>query len=228
MDICEILLKGTVTFITGVGAAWVGIQIFYRQKEYELVKARYLEGSLDVISSELEDAIGILNHNWARCLNVVKAFRDEKESFDVDELSKGFIEFDNSKFQSIAHHRLQNLIGSAAFWKSFQLALSFVNSSNAVITKEITETIKLKIQTEKISMPIPDMTEKIYKELKEINDKSHRYGLITYQLQLISDEFEKEKMSLRNLKKFRKNQIVLSAITAVEAEFKKEYSEYDE
>jgi hypothetical protein len=110
VNLCEVLIKGVVTFVSGAGAAWIGVRIYFRQKEYELVKSRYLEGSLDVISSELERGLGTLNHNWARCLNIVKAFRDEKEHFDLKELEKGFLDYDASKFESIAHHRLHNLL----------------------------------------------------------------------------------------------------------------------
>jgi hypothetical protein len=45
-------------------------------------------------------------HNWARCLNIVKAYRDEKANFDIGELDKGFQNLDFSKIQRIAHHRI--------------------------------------------------------------------------------------------------------------------------
>lgn len=222
MDIYEILAKGTVTFVTGVGAAWIGVWIYFRQKEYELVKTRYLEGSLDIISSELEKSLGILNHNWARCLNIVKAFRDEKEHFDIKELEKGFVEYDASKFESIAHHRLQNLVGSTVFWSSYQLALAFVNSSNSIITKEITSAIRVRLETDRISAPIEEVVDKAFIELKRLHDESHRYSLITEQLQLIADRLEKEKMGFSSIKRFNKDQVVKSAISCIEDEFKSE------
>lgn len=225
MDVYEIILRALGTFVAGAGVACVGILFYFRQKQYEIVKERYLEGCIDVIVSELETELGILNHNWARCLHLLRAFRDEQETFDVEELEKGFLEYDASKFQSVAHHRLQNLTGASVFWKAFQLALSFVNTSDSVIRKEIPAAIRTKLKTDKIETSINEIVDHAHERLNEINQKSHRYALITYRLQLIADVLERKNMGFRSIGEFPKHPVVVSGIDAIEKEFGTEWED---
>jgi hypothetical protein len=82
------IIKGGFTLAAAGLAAWVALRLYFRQKEYELIKQRYLEGSVDIVSAEVEQALGVLMNNWARCLNIVKAYRDERADFDLQELKR--------------------------------------------------------------------------------------------------------------------------------------------
>ena len=222
MDICEILLKGVVTLLVAIVSAKIGIQIYFKQKEYELVKSRYLDGSVDVISSEVEHGLGVLNHNWARCINIVRAFRDQKDNFEISELEKGFLEFDSSQFQTIPHHRLQNLVGNQIFWDVFQLSLSFVNSSNSVITKEITDSIRIKLTDESVETPIEEVTDYAIKTLKQINADSRKYSLLTHNLQIVADILEREKLEFKRIEVFHEKKEIEEAIHNLQKTFEKE------
>src|SRR5882762_1001234 len=144
-SICVEIVKGLFTLAAVVVGAGIGMWAYFRQKEYELVKQRYLEGAIDVVSSELEHALGVVSHNWARCLNIVKAYRDQQGDFDVAELARGFLDLDASKFHRIAHHRLHTLLGTSLVWDVYQLAMAHCSNVNTVITKEIPDTIRVKL-----------------------------------------------------------------------------------
>jgi len=107
--ICLELIKGGITLAVALLGAWWALHLYFRQKEYELIKQRYLEGGVDIVAAEVEQASGVLHHNWARCLNIIKAYRDEKTDFDIQELEKGFQLLDSSKIHRIPHHRISNL-----------------------------------------------------------------------------------------------------------------------
>lgn len=106
--ICQELFKGLITLVVGLAVAYVGLWLYFRQKEYELVKQRHLEQCIDVIASELELALGTFSHNWARCLQILKDYRDMEVHFDIKQLSAGFLELHSSRFQRIAHFRLRS------------------------------------------------------------------------------------------------------------------------
>ena len=108
--ICQELFKALLTLLVGLTIARVGLWIYFRQKEYELVKQRYLEQSIDILASELELAFGAFSRNWARCLQILKEYRDMEEHFEPEQLSSGFLEFESSRFQRIAHHRFRTFL----------------------------------------------------------------------------------------------------------------------
>lgn len=153
-DVWQEVTRGGVTIAAACVAAWLGVKVFLRQKEYDLVKQRYLEGGIDVVAAHQEEALGIFHHNWARCLQLVKMFRDAQESFDLDQLQQGFLELDSSKFHAIPHHRLQILVRTQVFWEVYQMALAFAVNANAKVTEKNPETIRLKITTDKLSADI--------------------------------------------------------------------------
>ena len=74
--LCLEIIKGIFILASSVLAPWIALCLYFRQKEYELVKQRYLEGAIDIVAAEVEQALGVVHHNWARCLNIVKAYRD--------------------------------------------------------------------------------------------------------------------------------------------------------
>lgn len=227
-ELCIELIKGAFTLVGAILTAWLAILFYFRQKEYELVKQRYLEDSVDVVASEMEKAFGIHSHNWARCLNIVKAYRDQEDNFDPEELEKGFIEYESANFQTIAHHRLQVLTKSQTYWEVCQLALAFVTNNDSVMRREIPDTIKTKLTTNIIASPHSEVVEKCFTHLKEINENSHKYAILGAQLQVVSRVLEREKMSFKELEQFHEKKQITNGIATLEATYADKLSEYRE
>ena len=62
------IIRGVVTLAAAGLASWVALTLYFRQKEYELIKQRYWEGGVDVVAAAVEQALGVVSHNWARSL----------------------------------------------------------------------------------------------------------------------------------------------------------------
>jgi len=131
------------------------------------MKQRYLEGAVDAVAAQLEASFGVVSHNYARCLQVVKSFRDTGDDFDVKELEHGFLELDQSRFLEIAHHRIGTLIGSQIVWQTFQSAMAHAASANAAVSQEIPEAIRLRRTTTRIALDQASMGRKMAKDLRE-------------------------------------------------------------
>lgn len=226
VDVCQELIRGAVTIAAAGFAAWLGLKVFLRQKQFELVKQRYLEGAIDVVAAHHEQAMGIYNHNWARCLQILKLFRDEKDSFHVEELDKGFLPLDASQFHVVAHHRLQLLVGSQVFWEVYQLALSFAVNSNAQVSKEVPETIRLKLRTTKIDVDIEKIVEESFQHLQKLHEESHKFAVLTRELEALAGMLQTEDLTFKKVLAFRNQAAVKASVDRLEKAFSDQLREY--
>ncbi|ASM53901.1 hypothetical protein PNIG_a1803 [Pseudoalteromonas nigrifaciens] len=225
MELCGIIVKGLVAFLVAVGAARVGIYYFFKQKEYELVKSRYLDGSVDLLLVELENGLNITSHNFTRALNIIKAYRDQEDTFDLTELKKGFIDIDKPQFHLVANHRLQILSGSGIFWSTYQLALSYILHANIMLTNEIIDVIRMKETTDKISENRDNLIEPMMQAVKAQHDEGFKYSKMIHQFQVISDLLERNEMTFKQIEGFRKKKEVIQVIEMLEKDFSKELAE---
>lgn len=213
------VIKGGFTLAAAWLVAWIALRLYFRQKEYELIKQRYLEGAVDIVAAEVEQSLGVVMHNWARCLNIVKAFRDEKSDFDIQELEKGFQILDSSKLHRIPHHRIGNLTQSQLIWQVYQLAIAFSANSNTVITKEIPDTIKLKLTSNRIAEETKKIVDELFKTLKDIDAESHKYSCLTRELHALGLMLETERLSFKGIVKLAERVKVKNLLARLKADF---------
>jgi hypothetical protein len=226
--LCIEITKGLFTLAAAGFGAWIALRLYFRQKEYELIKQRYLEGAIDIVAAEEEQALGVVNHNWARCLNIVKAYRDEKDHFDVKELAKGFLNLDSSKMHRVPHHRIGTLTGSQLIWQVYQLAMAFAANSNTKITKEIPETIRLQLSTDLITSEPQTIANAMFEELNRIDDESHKFACLTRELHALGLMLETERPSFKSIAKFSKRAEVKDVIKRLERDFADELAHHDQ
>ncbi len=196
-------------------AAWFAIQTYYRQREYELILSRYLEGSLDLLAAELGNVSEIFSHNWARCLAIIKSYRDLEDGYDLNELNKGFMELQSSKHNTVAHQRLYFLTGTHDYWKFYQHALAYFTSANSVLEHEIPETIRVKLTTNKFKYPHSQFCEESFKHAKEQDDESHKYLCLIDEFVFLSKALESERYRFKTIEKFRNKPKVVESIKRI-------------
>lgn len=224
--ICQELLKGFIALTVGLIVARVGLWMYFRQKEYELVKQRYLEQSVDVVASELEVVLGTLSHNCVRCNQILREYRDMKDSFDPEQLSVGFLELDLSKFQRIAHYRLRLLIKSEIIWNVYQLALAFATFANAMVASEIPANIKARLKGQAPTAPHSEMVTMGFAEIKKIEDEGLKFDHLLTTLQEIAKELEQQKLDFNSIRAFDRCPAVVTAIEHLTELFSVELKPY--
>jgi hypothetical protein len=221
-QVCIELMKGLFTLsAVGLGSL-IGLRVYFRQKEYELVKQRYLEGAVDVVAAQLEASLGVVSHNWARSQQLCKSFRDTGASFDLSELKRGFLELDASKFQQVAHHRIGSLLNSQVVWEIFQAAMAYASSANAVISQEIPEAIRLRCVTDKIAQDHKTMASTMADDLRELHGESFKYDVLLNELNSLGRMLEAEKLNLKAVGEFHKRSEVKLLIDRLSTAFPRE------
>lgn len=211
--------KAVLSLLTVIGGSTFAVWLYFRQKEYELVKQRYLEGAVDVLISQLETALGVVSHNFGSSLQIVKSFRDAGEHFKPKLLSYGFLQLDSSRFHQHANHRLETLLGSKLAWTVFQSAMAHAMTTNAVITIEIPEAMRIKRTTNVISRSEKEIAEKMVAELKEYHDAGHKYFFLVAELHYLGRLLETEKLSLSAIASFREREEVKQLLGRLSAAF---------
>lgn len=191
------IIRGIISLVAIVAGSFVALRMYFKQKEYELVKQRYLESAVDAVASHLEDSLGVVSHNYARCLQIVKSFRDAESNFDLKELDRGFLELDSSRFHQIAHLRLEVLIGSKVLWSAYQHALAFCTSTNSRIVKEIPEAMRLRHTTSLINRSFAEMGDTMVNDLRSLHDEGFKFAGLISELHFLSRLLELERLNLK-------------------------------
>lgn len=111
----EVLEQAAVTIVGVLLTALLAYWIYYAQKQYEFLVSRYLDQGIDVIAAELQSAIEAANHNWARCVDLLREYRDLGARFDAEQLDLGFIERPAGKLQHTANFRVFKIVGNTDF-----------------------------------------------------------------------------------------------------------------
>jgi len=218
------LLRAFLTLVAGLAVARVGLYFFFRQKEYETVKQRYLEQSVDLIASELESITWAFSHNWARALDILRLYRDVPHAdFEPSELKTGFQDFRATNFHQIAHHRLSVLLQSNIIWDLHQLTLSRLKSLNTKVTIEFVQGVRLH-HSGSLSASHEDFINESSEFLRPLSDESDRYAHVLRALQVIATELEKSQLRFKDVANFHKRKAVKDAIDELKTHFAEELS----
>ena len=210
------LLKIAGTLIGVSIGAWVALRMYFRQKEYELVKQRYLEGAVDILAAELEQTLGIVSHNWTRCIWILRSLRDAKEDFDIKELERGFMPLDTSQFHKTAHFRVQNLTNSIAIWQAYQLAMAYAAIENSLLTEEIPQAIRLRKQLQREP---EELASSLFARIQEVNSKGERFAKLVHALHALGRILEVERFNFKTIGKFAEREEVKQLVAKVGRDF---------
>lgn len=219
MSIEEIIVTASVAILSVCGAAYFTVRQFFLEREYQLVKERYLEGSIDLLAAQLQEAIQSHKYNWAKSLTVLKQFRDFERNFDFEKLNICFIEVKSANFNIIAQYRLNELTGTDKFWTAYQLALAFVYSSEAFINDDFLALLRLKSGKDFTEEERKEVVALATEKLTEQNREIDKYFVIFKHFHKISKIFEQEKMTFKNIETFKDRPEVIAIVRKIEELF---------
>ena len=211
------LTKGAFTLAAVALGAVIGLYAYFRQKEYELTKQRYLEQGLDVVAGAVESLLGTVSHNYARALQLCRQYRENGAGIDLAELSRGFLDLDSSNFYQTAHYRLGSLLNDQVVWNTFQSVMVHAATTNILLTQEIPEAIR------KLAV-MPDGTrdrqadaEEMAKSIREKHDEQFKFADFTHSLHVLSLLLEQTRLSRKAIAKFSSQRDVRDVVQKLRA-----------
>lgn len=211
------LLQSSLALFAAALTAWFAVLTYFRQREHELILSRYLEGGLDLLAAEVERVSETFSHNWVRCLAILKSYRDLEDQFDVEELSKGFLELQSSKHNIVAHHRLYTLTGAREYWDFYVKTMAYYTTANSVLVKEIPEVIRVKLTSDQMHKPHAEIVNHGFNVAKQQYDESHNYVQLVAELQILAAALESERYQFKNLNKFRNKAEVQESLQRIKS-----------
>lgn len=214
----EYLMKASIALLIAAVGAQFALITYFRQREHELILARYLEGGLDHLAAEVATTHEAFSHNWARCLALLKSFRDCGNSFDVTELDKGFMPIKAANANIVAHHRLWILTDTFVYWTYYQHAMAFFTTANSMLVTEIPEALRAKNTTSELEdTPCENIVLDAVEEARKLENQGRKFVILVSELQQLAAEMEKTKYRFNTLKSFRSRRVVIDSIARTQA-----------
>lgn len=209
-DYGEQVVTVLLAFVAAVGAIWA----FYREKEYDLVRERYLDQGLDLLAGEIQHALQVEVDVFQSSFNVLRHYRDLQQEMSVALLEHQALPLDMTRFRTTTALRVQNLVDDDSFWNLLQLVYARVREFSNVYHDEILHEIRslvsgraeLQMPVEVYAIAIKNRTLAYHTHIIDLGAKS--LGLV----QNLINEIEPQEFTLRTLRRFRRRPRVQETI----------------
>jgi hypothetical protein len=213
-----------------IGTPLIAAMAYFRRKEYETVRQRYLDGSLDKIIKQVEYGLNIFEYNWAHSIHLLRTFRDIGPDTPPELYTHGFAEFDERvSLETPSHYLLFELIGDRVFSHVHQLLTAFLHEADNFFKYDLFSAIKVSIEGSKDGSTIASRDEIFTTYLDEAAKKRKEcepyYRLLSTLQSLISVLIRKQ-YRFKSLNKFRHEPVVIGAIYNLKEAFKEDLSKY--
>jgi hypothetical protein len=204
------IYKALITAVFSLSVAFIAAKLalasFFKQKEFELVRDRYLYDGVDKIRSY--NVQMMVNYNWNylqvnKCL--AQAYHKEK-SYDPVACLESLREIDGINVCGLEYTRVTRLLGDDALWELNDLVAGNIIAQNDWL-RRIIET--LKYSDSYAASALLKLKEEISVAQKEIHIQ---VGCITGFLTEITDILEETKLEFSSIKRFSED-ITVSELT---------------
>jgi SRSO17 transposase len=98
------------------------------------------------------------------------------------------------------------------------MSVHFSANLNTVITKEIPDTIKLKLTSDRIAKETKEIVDSLFKTLKDIDAESHKYACLTRELHALGLMLETERLSFKGIMKLAERVEVKNLLARLKAD----------
>lgn len=212
------LVKGVGALIGAYIVYWLGLRAYFSQKEFENVRLRYLDGGLDLASSQVEYALGIFRSNWALLLRYAKLCRELNAPFDAADFFAQFRELDQAQFQITPAHRIKALLPSELIWSAYQQVFAFVGTANEKIKADFGPALVM-LSTNPANPNRQVIVTEAENLAHELIGASKKFYIYLSELNNLAQVFEQQRLKRKDLQKFSKRKDVREIVARLEATF---------
>jgi len=210
----------------------IAAMAYFRRKEYETVRQRYLDGCLEKIIKQVEHGLNIFEFNWAHSIHLLRTYKDVGSNMSPKSYINGFAEFDKqTSLEASSHYLLTDLIGDGVYWHVHQLLTAFLHEADNFFKEDLCTAIRVSIEGPQ-NGTIIDTPEKIFtayvEELAKKRLECHPFYIFLGNLQLLATQLLKKQYHLKNLKNFRDKPEVISTVKSLKETFKEDLTKYSD
>ncbi len=210
---------GLTTLLAAFVAYLLGLRAYHLQREYELVRRRYLDEGLDAFSADVEHALSVFKNNWQHSLTVLRYYREMDAGMRKEMLDEGYIDLDMSQFRVRPNFRVGELVGDKVFWNVQQLLFAFVGTATSFFKDDLGGAIRHAISGAKLKGKKQDMIDEYVAKCEEYLNQANQYHVLLAEVQNITNELEKQRLSLKDVHVFKENQKVKEAVDRLKKTF---------
>lgn len=223
LNLLGLITTVIIASLAVIGGYILAVRQYFKQREHEQNRKRYLDEGFDALVSQIEEAFQVFRHNWAYGLHVMQNFRDLRKKTDPDICKDKFRNIDQSSFQMVSVYRIRTVINDELMliWKIQQTAFVFVEISARLFTSDIASMIRVYLaKSDDDKFPteegIDEITNEYFTAIESQDIASHRFYQFLAILQDIATEFEKiERLNRSQLDSFRDNEKVKTSLEAL-------------
>jgi hypothetical protein len=214
-----------------LGAAFVayllGLRAYHLQREYELVRRRYLDEGLDAFAADVEHALGVFKNNWQHSLNVLKHYREMDAAMRRELIDTGWLDVEMSQFRVRPNYRVGTLVGDRVFWNIQQLLFAFVGTTTAFFKDDLGGAVRHAISGGALKGPKQTMIDEYVQQCEKHLDTANRYHILLGEVQAITTEFERKRFTLASVQKFKDREVVKSSVKRLKDAFADKLAKYE-
>lgn len=206
-----IAVTALITYLLGSAA-------YFQQKEYEAVRKRFLDDTLDLFTSHIEHCLSIHRMNWQASLAILKRFKDGGTKTPTDDLMSRVHRVAHDNLHIAAAHRMGILLdGNTSFFSMQQLLVAFTEEGAAFLEDDLICAIRLATDGRIPESKLPGTCEEYLAKIKALNGEAKPFYQLLIQASTIAHIFESQRRpTYRIVRKFSKRRDVQQALTKVD------------
>jgi hypothetical protein len=227
MDHALEILKILSPFGAAFLAYWLGSRSYFKQKEFELVRNRYLEGGLDRVSTQAEEALSVLTHNFQHAIKILRVFRDIGPA-PAAQMCGGFKGLETGVLELVAVHRLQELVQDGIFWDVRQLLYSAGQEYHTLLADDMGGAIKAIAEGAEFKVTKDELL-KTYEErvIRGYIDAT-KFSMLVSCLHEVASALQAQRLTLKSVREFHKEAVVTEATKKLREKFRTQIKPLDQ
>lgn len=220
-------LKLITPFLVVLLAYWLGSRTYVRQKEYELVRARYLDNGIDKVAARVQEAINIDAHNASCGFRLIKLFRDV-DARRAQTLCSSLKSLPADFLEDVAVIRLKELIQDETLLNVWALLYTTIQENHAYLRDDACGAIKALAGGGTMKVSRDQMVQGLENHLIDQHRNAARFCQLLTSLHSIALSFAEEKPTFRTVREFHKKGAVGKESESLKEEFAEELAQSDE
>lgn len=218
---------GASPLLAAFVAYLLGLRAYQLQREYELVRRRYLDEGLDAFAADVEHALAVFKNNWQHSLTILKQYREMDAGMRKELLDAVFIDIEMSQFRVRPNYRVGALVGDKVFWNIQQLLFAFVGSANSFFRDDLGGAIRHATSGGALKGTKEEMIKDYVTECEQRLSTANRYHALLAEVQAVTNEFEKGRFTLSTIQTFKARSAVKESVIRLKEAFADKLETYE-